>query len=52
MDKKTKIALAVIKTVYDNFPEMQEFIDKAYVKECCKENVSVDELFFSIDNNW
>ena len=29
MDKKAKIALTVIKKVYDSFPETQEIIDKA-----------------------
>ena len=51
MDKKAKIALAIIKKVYDKFPEMQKFIDKADNEECCKENISVDEVFFSINNN-
>ena len=51
MEKKAKIALAVIKKVYDNFPETQEFIDKAYIEKCCKENISVDEVFFSINND-
>ena len=51
MDKKAKIALAVIKKVYDKFPETQKFIDKAYVEECCKENTSVNKVFFSINNN-
>ena len=51
MDKKTKIALAVIKKVYDKFPETQKFIDKANVEECCKENISVNKVFFSINNN-
>ena len=46
IDIKAKIALAVVKKVYANFPRMQEFIDKAYVEECCKENISVDEVFF------
>ena len=32
MNKKAKIALAVIKKVYDKFPEMQE-----YINECCKD---------------
>ena len=50
MDKKAKIVLTVIKKVYDSFPETQVFIDKKYVEECCKENISVDELFFSINN--
>ena len=51
MNKKAKIALVVIKKVYHKFPETQEFIDKAYIEECCKENISIDELFFSINNN-
>ena len=51
MDKKATIALAVIKKVYDKFPETQKFIDKAYVEECCKENISVNKVFFSINNN-
>ena len=48
MDKKAKIALAVIEKVYANFPEMQEFIDKAYIEECCKENIAVDEYFLAL----
>ena len=47
---KAKIALAVVKKVYANFPRMQEFMDKVYVEECCKENISVDEVFFSVNN--
>ena len=38
MDKKAKIALAVVKNLYDKVPKTQEFIDKACIKECCKEN--------------
>ena len=48
MDKNAKIALAVIKKVCDRFPETQEFSNKIYVEECCKENVSVEEVFFNI----
>ena len=51
MDKKAKIALAVIKKVYDRFSETQEFLDKTYVEECCKESISVYEVFFSINHN-
>ena len=36
---------------YDNFPEKQEFINKVFVEECCKENISVDQVFFSINND-
>ena len=43
-DKKEKVALAVIKKIYQYFPKTQIFINKA----CCKENISVDEVFFSI----
>ena len=50
MDKKAKVGLVVIKKVYDEFPETQVFIDKAYSDECRKENVSVGEVFFSINN--
>ena len=38
------------KIVYDNFPETEELIDKTYVEECCNRNISVDEIFFSINN--
>ena len=31
---------------------MQQNIGKACVEECCKENISVDEVFFSINNNY
>ena len=48
MDKKAKIALAVIKKVYDSFPETQEFIGKTYVEQCWKENTSVDEYFLPL----
>ena len=51
MDKKAKIALTVIKKIYDKFPETQAFIKKAYSEECRKQNISVDEIFFSINNN-
>ena len=43
-DKKEKVALAVTKKNHQYFPETQIFINKA----CCKENISVDEVFFSI----
>ena len=52
MDKKAKIALTVIKKVCDMCPKTQAFIDKAYSKECCKENISVDEVCLSINNNY
>ena len=51
MDKKAKTALPVLKKVYDKFPEAQEFIDKTYIEECCKENISIAEVFFSINSN-
>ena len=51
MDKTAKIALAVIKKNNDDVPETQEFIEKAYAEECCKEIISVDKGFFSIHNN-
>lgn len=41
MDKK-----AIIKKVYEKFPETREFIDRAYIEERCKENFFVDEVFF------
>ena len=33
MDKKPKINLAVIKKMFDKFPETRAFIDKAYEKQ-------------------
>ena len=36
---------------YMKFPETQEFIDKAYIEECCKENISVDDVVYSINSN-
>ena len=51
MDKKAKMTLTVIKKVYNKFPETQTFINKAHGEECCKENISVDEEFISINNN-
>ena len=51
MDKKTKINLAVIKKMFDKFPETRAFIDKAYCEKCCKENIYVNEVFFNISNN-
>ena len=48
MDKKTKMALAVIRKLYVTFPEIRLFIDKAYIEECCKENISVDKVFLSL----
>ena len=39
-----------MKRVHDKFPEMQEF-EKAYIKECCKENISGEEAFLSSNNN-
>ena len=50
MDKNANIVLAVIKKVCDKFPETQEFSNKIYVEECCKENISVEEVFFNINN--
>ena len=40
------MALVVIIKVYNNSPEVREFIDKTYVEECCKENIFVDKVFF------
>ena len=51
MDKKPKINLAVIKKMFDKFPETRAFIDKAYCEKCCKENIYVNEVFFNISNN-
>ena len=45
-----KMALFVIIKVYDNLPERKNF-GKAYINECCKENISVDEVFFNNDND-
>ena len=46
MDKKAKTDLAVIyKKNYNSFPEMQEFINRAFAKECYKENIFVDKEF-------
>ena len=43
MNKKAKIPLSVMKKVYDKFLETRNIIDNAYIEECCKENVTVDE---------
>ena len=51
IDKIVMIALAVTRKVYDKFPETQTFINKAHNNECHKENISIDEVFFSIKNN-
>ena len=40
------MALVVIIKVYNNSPEVQEFIDKKYVEECYKENISFGKVFF------
>ena len=54
MNKKAKIALAIIKKVYTKFPETRKFIHKAsrQRKVCCRENITVDELLFSSNNNY
>ena len=49
--QKSKDRFGCYKNISGKFPEMQAFIGKAYSKECCKENISVDEVFFSINNN-
>ena len=51
MKKTAKTTLAVIKKVCNKFAETQEFIDKGYIEECCKEKISFGEVLFSINNN-
>ena len=45
MDKKwLKIALSVLDTVRNRFPETNEFIDSTLKGECEKEKITADEL--------
>lgn len=37
--------------VCDKFPQRQTDINKAYNKECQKENIPVDKVFLSVNNN-
>ena len=47
MDKKRlKIALSVLDTVRNRFPEANEFIDSTLKEECDKESITADELIF------
>lgn len=51
MDKKSKTALEVIKTVYEGLPDITEFIDNQYSEAWYKENVSLEEVYFIINNS-
>ena len=51
MKKTAKTILAVIKKVCEKFAETQEFIDKGYIEECCKEKITFGAVLFSINNN-
>ena len=44
--KQLKISLAVLDAVRNRFPETQEFIDSTLKKECEKERMTADEVFF------
>ena len=45
MDRKQlKIALSVLNTVRNRFPETNEFIDSTLKEECQKERISEDEV--------
>ena len=47
MDKKwLKIALSVLDTVRNRFPETNEFIDSTLKEECEKERMTADEVIF------
>ena len=47
MDKKgLKIALSVLGTVRNRFPETNEFIDSTLKEECEKEKITGDEVIF------
>ena len=48
MDKKPKINLAVIKKMFDKFPETRAFIDKAYCEKCCKETFMLTRYFLTL----
>ena len=47
---RNKAALFLIIKAYDNYLKRKNF-GKAYINECCKENISVDEVFFNNDND-
>ena len=42
--KRLKIALSVLDTVRNRFPETNEFIDSTLKGECEKEKITADEL--------
>ena len=42
--KRLKIALSVLNTVRNRFPETNEFIDSTLKEECQKERISEDEV--------
>ena len=44
--KRLKVVLVVLHTVRSTFPERNEFIDNTLNKECEKENITADEVFF------
>ena len=44
--KRLKVALAVLQTVKNRFPDTKEFIDNTMEEECQKEKISVDEVIF------
>ena len=44
--KRLKVALAVLQTVKNRFPDTKEFIDNTMEEECQKEKISVDEVVF------
>ena len=47
MDRKQlKIALFVLDTVRNRFPETNEFIDSTLKEQCEKERITADELIF------
>ena len=42
--KRLKIALPVLDTVINRFPETNEFIDSTLKEECEKERITADEV--------
>ena len=48
MDKKAKIALAVMERVCDKFSETHAFIDKSYSEECHKKTFQLTRYLLAL----
>ena len=51
MNNKVRISLSVISKLHKSFPETRRFIDKAFSEACWRECISVDEVFFIVNNS-